>query len=37
MNEEKYCPTCHGTGHIKSYCDAPDPVCPDCGGTGEEK
>ena len=37
LPESPYCPTCHGTGHLKSYCDAPDPICPDCGGTGDAK
>ena len=32
--KEEFCPTCHGSGHMKSYCDSPDPICPSCGGSG---
>ena len=30
-----FCPTCHGTGYRKSYCDEPDSRCTDCEGTGK--
>lgn len=29
------CKDCHGTGYLKSYCDAPDRRCPYCNGSGE--
>lgn len=29
------CKDCHGTGYLKSHCDAPDRRCPSCDGSGE--
>jgi DnaJ-class molecular chaperone len=33
-DELSKCKDCHGTGYLKSYCDAPDRRCPSCNGSG---